>query len=187
MTHDDAVLYSFGLYVLYVLLPIIPAVVIFWLFPDSKVWVSGPLQNLTLKATGAFGAYIVTVSLGFIPVTYVEKQIAESRKYAVEGIIEVGDNQYVDSDRFYSRYVSDADTDSRFPSQRHYHFVLLLDHPMNAPERVWLKYWELTASGGTGPPPAPADVPMELIPAGSSPQRFRLLKQNDHMIVELER
>src|SRR5579863_8544360 len=102
MTHDDAVLYSFGLYLLYVLLPIVPAVVIFWLFPDSKVWVSGPLQNLTMKTTGAFAAYVVTVSLAFFPVRYVERQIAESRNYAFEGVIEVGDHQYVNSDRFFS-------------------------------------------------------------------------------------
>jgi hypothetical protein len=185
MTLDDTVLYSFGLYVLYVLLPIIPAVVIFLLFPDTKVWVSGPLQNLTIKTTGAFAAYVVTVSLGFFPVRYVETQIAQSRSYAIEGVIEVEPNQYVDSDRFYSRYVSDADADSHFPI-RHYHFVLLLNHPLDEPEKVWIKYWELNASGGTGAPPSPTDVAMELTPRGSFPERFRLRKQNDQLKVELE-
>jgi hypothetical protein len=72
-----AVLYSFGLYILYVLLPIVPAVVLFRLFPDTKVAVSGPLQNLTLNATGAFAAYVVTVGLGYFVVQNVEDQIKE--------------------------------------------------------------------------------------------------------------
>ena|ERR1700737_4596189 len=75
MPNEHAVYYSFGLYVLYVLLPIIPAVVIFRLFPDTKVAVSGPLQNLSLKTTGAFGAYVVTAGMGFFLVVNVEKQI----------------------------------------------------------------------------------------------------------------
>lgn len=60
-----AVLLSCLLYALYVLLPMIPAIVIYRLFPDTKVAVSGPLANLTMKSSGAFAAYIVVVSLGF--------------------------------------------------------------------------------------------------------------------------
>jgi hypothetical protein len=60
-----AVLLSWLLYSLYVLLPMIPSIVIYRLFPDTKVALSGPLSNLTLKSTGAFSAYIVVVVLGF--------------------------------------------------------------------------------------------------------------------------
>lgn len=60
-----AVLLSCLLYSLYVLLPMIPAIVIYRLFPDTRVALSGPLANLTLKSTGAFAAYVVTVFLGF--------------------------------------------------------------------------------------------------------------------------
>lgn len=60
-----AVLLSCLLYSLYVLLPMIPAVVIYRMFPDTRVALSGPLANLTLKSTGAFAAYVVTVILGF--------------------------------------------------------------------------------------------------------------------------
>ena len=60
-----AVLLSCLLYALYVLLPMIPAIVIYRLFPDTRVALSGPLANLTLKSTGAFAAYVVTVILGF--------------------------------------------------------------------------------------------------------------------------
>ncbi|MEY3107246.1 MAG: hypothetical protein RIT35_1424, partial [Pseudomonadota bacterium] len=56
-----AVLLSCLLYSLYVLLPMIPSIVIYRLFPDTKVALSGPISNLTLKSTGAFSAYIVVV------------------------------------------------------------------------------------------------------------------------------
>ncbi len=64
-TNIAAVLLSCLLYSLYVLLPMIPSIVIYRLFPDTKVALSGPLSNLTLKSTGAFSAYIVVVVLGF--------------------------------------------------------------------------------------------------------------------------
>ena len=55
----------FFLWTLYVLLPLGPTILIYRLFPSTTVCLSGPLSNLTLNATGAFAAYIVTVLLGF--------------------------------------------------------------------------------------------------------------------------
>ncbi len=46
-------------YVLWVLLPLIPAILIFWIFPDTKIEVGGPLNGLSVKASGAIGAYIL--------------------------------------------------------------------------------------------------------------------------------
>ncbi|MEI6847301.1 MAG: hypothetical protein WCK32_04565 [Chlorobiaceae bacterium] len=60
-----AVLLSCLLYSLYVLLPMIPAIVIYRMFPDTKVALNGPLANLTLKSSGAFAAYVIVVILGF--------------------------------------------------------------------------------------------------------------------------
>ena len=60
-----AVLFSFALYALYVLLPVLPAVVIYRMFPKTRVAVSGPLSKLSFKASGAFAAYVVTVFLGY--------------------------------------------------------------------------------------------------------------------------
>ena len=60
-----AVAFSLLLYVFYVLLPVVPAVIIYKLFPETKVALSGPFQNFTLNATGAFAAYIVTAGLGY--------------------------------------------------------------------------------------------------------------------------
>ena len=69
------ILLSFALYALYVLLPIIPAVVIYRLFPKTTTDVSGPLGGLGIKAGGAFAAYIATVALGCVLVTNIDNRI----------------------------------------------------------------------------------------------------------------
>jgi hypothetical protein len=47
------------------LVPIIPAVIIFKLFPSDKIRIKGTLSNFTINATGGFAAYVFTVVLGF--------------------------------------------------------------------------------------------------------------------------
>jgi hypothetical protein len=61
-----------GLYSSWVLLPLVPAVLIYWLFPNTAVAVGGPLANLTVRASGAFAAY-----LAVFLVTYTSVQRAE--------------------------------------------------------------------------------------------------------------
>jgi hypothetical protein len=51
----------------WVSLPLLPAILIYRLFPDTAVAVSGPLAKLTFKATGAFGAYLI-VFFTIIPI-----------------------------------------------------------------------------------------------------------------------
>lgn len=72
-----AVVLSFALYILYVLLPMIPSIVIYRMFPDTKVSATGVLANLNFKTTGAFAAYVVTVFLGFFLVQKTHHQIAQ--------------------------------------------------------------------------------------------------------------
>lgn len=72
-----AVILSLLLYVLYVLLPMIPAIVIYRIFPDTKVSATGVLANLNFKTTGAFAAYVVTVFLGFFLVQNTHHLIAQ--------------------------------------------------------------------------------------------------------------
>jgi len=189
MLNSDPVLDSFVLYLLYVLLPLIPAVLIFWLFPEGTVAVEGPLQNLTVKATGAFAAYVVTVVLGFFLVQYVETQIVLSRKYAFEGVIvDLGSNQ-LNSDQFYVKYATTSAAPGGQLGTLDYDFVILLDHQVTKPERVWLKYWDsaslaVSASGGQGPPPGPTGIiPMVLEPANSFPVRFRLQTLGNQLVV----
>jgi hypothetical protein len=72
-----AVVLSFALYALYVLLPMVPAMVLYRMFPDTKVSASGVLANLNFKTTGAFAAYVVTVTLGFFLVQNTHHQITQ--------------------------------------------------------------------------------------------------------------
>jgi len=48
-----------GILALWVLLPLIPAVLIYWLFPSTTVMASGPLHGLSVKAGGAFAGYLI--------------------------------------------------------------------------------------------------------------------------------
>lgn len=71
-----AVILSFVLYTLYILLPLIPSFLIYRFFPDTEVHVKGrTLSGLKIKAGGAFAAYIITASLGFSLVQNTHKQI----------------------------------------------------------------------------------------------------------------
>ena len=48
-----------GIYTVWVILPLLPAILIYRLFPNTVVAVTGPLANLTVRAGGAFGAYLI--------------------------------------------------------------------------------------------------------------------------------
>lgn len=71
------VIFSFALYVLYVLLPMIPALVIYKLFPDTKISANGKLSGWDLKTTGAFGGYVITVVLGYFLVQNTQQLISQ--------------------------------------------------------------------------------------------------------------
>jgi hypothetical protein len=71
-----AVLLSMLMYILYVLVPLIPSVLIYKVFPKTKVTLSGPLSHLTLKASGAFAAYVIIIILCYSPVQHSEDLIA---------------------------------------------------------------------------------------------------------------
>ncbi|HED34826.1 MAG TPA: hypothetical protein ENJ08_11575 [Gammaproteobacteria bacterium] len=75
-----AVILSFTLYIFYVLLPMVPAIVIYKIFPDTKVAASGLMGNMSFKTTGAFAAYVITVFLGFFLVQNTHQLIAQISK-----------------------------------------------------------------------------------------------------------
>jgi hypothetical protein len=53
------------IYIAYVMIPIIPAILIYRMFPKSSSEVDGMLSGLKIKAGGAFAAYVITVLLGY--------------------------------------------------------------------------------------------------------------------------
>lgn len=84
-----------GLYSGWVLLPIIPSVLIYWLFPNTAVAVSGPLANLTLRASGAFAAYLVIFVASYVLVQKVEDTIGsfEHPFWTITGHVRLVDHQ----------------------------------------------------------------------------------------------
>ena len=46
---------------LVVLLPLLPAILIFLMFPKTEMVAQGPLQGLSIRAGGAFGAYLIVL------------------------------------------------------------------------------------------------------------------------------
>jgi hypothetical protein len=66
-SQEHAVWLSFGFYLLNLLVPIIPAVIIYWLFPETKTnnTVEGSIGAWKIKAIGAWGAYVTAFLLGF--------------------------------------------------------------------------------------------------------------------------
>jgi hypothetical protein len=47
--------------VLWVILPLFPAVLIYWLFPNAAAFANGKLAGFTIKAGGAFAAYLIVL------------------------------------------------------------------------------------------------------------------------------
>jgi hypothetical protein len=88
------VLLSFALQVIYILLPLIPAVLIYKWFPTTKVSAEGKVtSNWTVKAGGAFAAYIVTVLLGYFLADGTQKMIQgmSDSTWTVVGHVELQD------------------------------------------------------------------------------------------------
>ena len=91
-----AVWFSFLFYVAHVLVPIIPAAIIYRMFPSDKIGVKGVLQGLKINATGAFAAYIIVFLLGMFTVNRTLCLISGMTKQSWEVRAPV---RFVDKDR----------------------------------------------------------------------------------------
>jgi hypothetical protein len=90
-----AILALVGAHILWVLLPLAPAVLIYWLFPNTPVAVSGPLSGLTVRTGGAFGAYLVVLLLTYGQLRTINQSIAmlESQFWNVRGTVQLVDSK----------------------------------------------------------------------------------------------
>src|SRR5437868_5110492 len=83
-------------YVLWVVLPLIPSILIFLIFPTATITAQGPFAGLTVRATGAFAAYLVLFSAMAYPILQkVNENInsLQQRFWVVSGYIELLDAQ----------------------------------------------------------------------------------------------
>ena len=90
-----AILALVGAHILWVLLPLAPAVLIYWLFPNIPVAVSGPLSGLTVRTGGAFGAYLVVLLLTYGQLRTINQSIAmlDSQFWNVKGTVQLVDSK----------------------------------------------------------------------------------------------
>jgi len=58
---QNIVIWQYALNASWVLLPLVPAVLIYLIFPKTEVGLSGPFSGLTIRASGAFGAYFIVL------------------------------------------------------------------------------------------------------------------------------
>ena len=83
-------------YAMWVLLPLIPSILLFKIFPNNVVVVKGPLQGLTVKAGGAFAAYLLLFLLLSYPVnTYTPGTLLDQkhRFWEIDGVVGIIDEQ----------------------------------------------------------------------------------------------
>ena len=67
-----------GLYVMWVLLPLVPAILTFKLFPKNELVVTGPFAGFTVNAGGAFAAYLLVFAATFEPIVPPGRDIISS-------------------------------------------------------------------------------------------------------------
>lgn len=104
-----AILALVGAHILWVLLPLAPAVLIYWLFPNTPVAVSGPLSGLTVRTGGAFGAYLVVLLLTYGQLRTINQSIAmlDSQFWNVKGTVQLIDSKArpIDSPDLLQKYI----------------------------------------------------------------------------------
>jgi hypothetical protein len=70
----------------WILIPLIPSILTYLIAPNRAMVVTGPLAGLTIKATGAFAAYVIVLLLAYPLINNQNKVFAQQL-----------DHQYVDS------------------------------------------------------------------------------------------
>jgi hypothetical protein len=70
-----------GLFTTWVLLPLVPAVLIYRLFPDNVVTASGPFAGLTVKTSGAFAAYLIVFAATYFAIVPKSTDIISSLRH----------------------------------------------------------------------------------------------------------
>lgn len=56
-----ALLWEFGFFMAFMLVPMVPAIIIYSKFPKDKISATGVLGKLTINATGAFAGYLIVL------------------------------------------------------------------------------------------------------------------------------
>ena len=77
------ILYMFAAFAIYFMLPLIPAIVIYLLFPKTEVVASGPLKGFKINTSGAFAAYFILLLMGIPMINSIYTQIIKGSNQLV--------------------------------------------------------------------------------------------------------
>ena len=72
---NSPIFFGILLYLIYVLVPLVPAIIIYKIFPETKVGTEGLLGQLKVNATGAFAAYLIVIVVGYFIIQNIQKLI----------------------------------------------------------------------------------------------------------------
>jgi len=80
-----------GVYVVCVLMPLIPAILIYRLFPSTGVAIRGPLANLSIRASGAFAAYLIVFMVTYPLVQTTKETIGGFQRqfWTISGVVKL--------------------------------------------------------------------------------------------------
>lgn len=90
---QDAIIWQYALNASWVLLPLVPAVLIYLIFPRTETSLGGPFAGLTIRSSGAFAAYFI-VLLATYPLLNRMNDNIESRmrpSWTIEGSVRIED------------------------------------------------------------------------------------------------
>jgi hypothetical protein len=78
LSANEPIFFGIFLYLIYVLVPLIPAILIYKIFPETKVGTEGLLGQLKINATGAFAAYLIVIVVGYFIIQNIQRLINAS-------------------------------------------------------------------------------------------------------------
>ncbi|HCG78397.1 MAG TPA: hypothetical protein DE015_04210 [Oceanospirillales bacterium] len=73
------IMLSFALYLTYFLIPLVPSILIYKIFPSTSVVASGSFSGLKINSSGAFAAYLITLVISINALSETEARILEPR------------------------------------------------------------------------------------------------------------
>jgi hypothetical protein len=92
--NTSAVILSISVWALYVLLPLIPSIIIYKMFPETRATAEGNVGNWQIRAGGALAAYVTVVLLGYSPFARTQKVIEGMSvcTWTIHGQVSLKDN-----------------------------------------------------------------------------------------------
>jgi hypothetical protein len=92
------IMLSFALYLTYFLIPLVPSILIYKIFPSTSVVASGSFSGLKINSSGAFAAYLITLVISINALSETEARILEIRNpneptWSIIGTLELRDGE----------------------------------------------------------------------------------------------